>query len=82
MRLKDRVAIITGGASGIGFAIASKYASEGAKVVIIDLAGDKAEEVARKIREQGGEAVAYQGDVSSRKRVREIVSDVIKNSAR
>jgi len=78
MKLKDRVAIITGGASGIGLAIASKFASEGARVAIIDLHGERAEEAANRIREAGGEAVAYQGDVTSRERVGEIVSDVIR----
>ena len=37
MRLQDKVAIITGGASGIGYALATAYVNEGAKVVIIDL---------------------------------------------
>lgn len=78
MRLKDKVAIVTGGASGIGFAIAAKFASEGAKVVIIDVAGDKAEEAAERIRKSGGEAIAFQGDVSSRGRVEEIVSEVLR----
>jgi len=53
MRLKDRVAIVTGGASDMGFTIASKFANEGAKVAIIDIAGDKAEEAAQKIRSEG-----------------------------
>jgi NAD(P)-dependent dehydrogenase (short-subunit alcohol dehydrogenase family) len=66
MRLKDKVAIVTGGASGIGFAISSKFASEGAKVAIIDIAGDRAEEAAKRIREIGGEAIGFQGDVTSR----------------
>lgn len=78
MRLKDKVAIVTGGASGIGFAIAAKFASEGAKVVIIDIAGDKAEEAAERIRKSGGEAIAFQGDVSSRGRVEEIISEVLR----
>ncbi|MEM1654910.1 MAG: SDR family oxidoreductase [Nitrososphaerota archaeon] len=78
MRLKDKVAIVTGGASGIGFAIAAKFASEGAKVVIIDITGDKAEEAAERIRKSGGEAIAFQGDVSSRGRVEEIISEVLR----
>jgi len=77
MRLKDRIAIVTGGASGMGFAIASKFASEGAKVVIIDIAGDKAEEAAQKIRSEGREVIAFQGDVTSRERIQEIVSNVL-----
>jgi len=78
MRLEDKVAVITGAASGMGLAMASKFALEGAKVVIVDLAGDKAEEAARKIREKGGEVIAFQGDVSSRNRMSEIVSEVLK----
>lgn len=77
MRLKDRVAVVTGGASGIGFAIASKFASEGAKVAILDISGDKAEEAVKKIRESGGEAVAFQADVTSRERIQEVVSEVL-----
>lgn len=78
MRLRDKVAIVTGGASGIGFAIAAKFANEGAKVAIIDVAGDRAEEAAEKIRESGGEAIAFQGDVSLRGRVEEIISEVLR----
>lgn len=78
MKLKNKIAIVTGGASGIGFAIAAKFAAEGAKVVIIDAAGDKAGEAAKKIQESGGEAIAFQGDVTSRERVEGIVSEVLK----
>ncbi len=82
MRLKDRIAIVTGGASGIGFAIVTKFAGEGAKVAIVDIAGDKVEEAARKIRGSGGEAVAFQGDVTSRERIEEIASEVLKKYGR
>ena len=45
MRFRDKVAIITGAASGIGFATAKRLGSEGARVVIADLKGDAAEKV-------------------------------------
>ena len=44
MSLKDKVAVVTGGAQGIGFAIASKLADDGALVVIADVAEEKAKE--------------------------------------
>jgi 3-oxoacyl-[acyl-carrier protein] reductase len=47
MRLQDRVAIVTGGASGIGLATVRRFAEEGAKVVIADLDGDRAAEAAK-----------------------------------
>lgn len=56
MRLKDRVAIVTGGARGIGKAISELFAKEGAQVVIWDLL-DAGEETAEGIRMQGGQAV-------------------------
>jgi 3-oxoacyl-[acyl-carrier protein] reductase len=62
MRLKDKVAIVTGGASGFGAAIARHFVDEGAKVVILDLNGEGAARVAGNT----GKAVAVAGDVTRR----------------
>ncbi|MCL5075713.1 MAG: SDR family oxidoreductase [Chloroflexi bacterium] len=64
MRLKDKVAIITGAGSGIGRATALLFAREGAKVVVADLAQVMGEETVRAIRGEGGEAIFVQVDVS------------------
>ncbi len=77
MKLKDKVAIVTGAARGIGFAITSRFAVEGAKVIIIDLQEEDVKEAVKKIKEQGGEAFGFQGDVTSKERIEEIVSQVI-----
>lgn len=63
-RLEAKVAIITGGGTGIGEAIAHKFAREGARVIVSGLADDPIEDVARAIREAGGEAIAHGGDVA------------------
>jgi len=63
-RLKDKVAIITGGSSGIGRAITLGFVKEGAKVVIAALHEDKCKEVAEEVKENGGEATYYTLDVS------------------
>jgi len=78
MKLKDKVAIVTGASRGIGFAIASRFAAEGAKVVIIDILEEGAKEAVKKIKDQGGEAFGFQGDVTSKERIEEIVSQVLK----
>jgi len=78
MKLKDKVAIVTGAARGIGFAIASRFAAEGAKVVIIDVLEESVKEAVKKIKDQGGEAFGFQGDVTSKERIEEIVSQVLK----
>ena len=64
MRLKGKVAIVTGAGSGFGAGIARKFVAEGAKVLLVDLRGDAAEEVAATL---GGEQVAraWRADVSS-----------------
>ena len=65
MRLKDKVAIVTGAAHGMGEAEARLFANEGAKVVVADVLRDLAETVAADIRAGGGEAMAATIDVTS-----------------
>jgi NAD(P)-dependent dehydrogenase (short-subunit alcohol dehydrogenase family) len=64
-RLDGKVALITGGASGMGMVASELFASEGAKVVLTDVADDAGEQVAKKIREDGGDATYVHSDVSS-----------------
>ena len=59
MRLKNQVAIVTGGSQGIGEAIARRYAAEGAKVAIVNRTVGKGEAIADSIRKVGGEARAF-----------------------
>jgi NAD(P)-dependent dehydrogenase (short-subunit alcohol dehydrogenase family) len=65
MRLKDKVAIVTGGAHGMGEAEARLFAIEGAKVIVADILGTDAERIATDIRAGGGEATAAKIDVTS-----------------
>jgi NAD(P)-dependent dehydrogenase (short-subunit alcohol dehydrogenase family) len=63
--LKDQVAVITGGAHGIGNAIARRYAAEGARVVIADIAAETGESAAAHITDDGGVAVSVVCDVGN-----------------
>jgi NAD(P)-dependent dehydrogenase (short-subunit alcohol dehydrogenase family) len=67
MRLANKVALITGGGSGIGRESCLLFAREGAKVVAVDLRKDSAEATASEIRAAGGEAAAFAADVSKAK---------------
>jgi 3-hydroxybutyrate dehydrogenase len=69
MKLKDRTAIVTGAASGIGREIALTFAREGAKVAIADLNRAAADAVAAEIRGSGGEAIGVAMDVCSEEAV-------------
>jgi D-sorbitol dehydrogenase (acceptor) len=74
MKLQDKVAIVTGGAGGIGAAISRAYAAEGAHVVVADLAGDQ---VAALAAELGGRAFGLALDVTSRASIDAAVSAVV-----
>ncbi|KAF2145181.1 uncharacterized protein K452DRAFT_295718 [Aplosporella prunicola CBS 121167] len=71
--LAGQVAIITGSGQGIGAETAKLFANEGAKVVVSDIDAGKSEEVARRIREDGGSAVAIPGDMLDDKYLEELV---------
>ena len=75
MQLQDKVALITGAASGIGKEMAIEYAKQGAKVVIADLALEAASQTAEEIKQAGGQAFAVAMDVSSEEQVDKGVAD-------
>jgi 3-oxoacyl-[acyl-carrier protein] reductase len=77
MRLKDKVALITGAGKGIGAAIAKRFAAEGAQVVLLDVDENSVKDTAAAIVEAGGAAVAYPLDVTDRAAIRELVEEVV-----
>lgn len=76
-RLKGKVAIISGGATGMGGAASRLFAAEGAKVAIVDYNVKAAEETARAIADAGGVAKAFGADVSDEAQVRRAVADAV-----
>ncbi len=77
MQLQDKVAIITGAASGIGKEIALEYAREGAKVVIADLALEAAKATADEIIQKGGQAMAVAMNVTDEVQVDNAIAQVV-----
>jgi 3-hydroxybutyrate dehydrogenase len=77
MKLKDKTAIVTGAASGIGKEIALTYAREGAKVAIADLDKGAADAAAGEIRAGGGQALGIAMDVTSEQAVNDGVAAVV-----
>jgi 3-oxoacyl-[acyl-carrier protein] reductase len=75
--VQDRVALVTGGAQGIGAAIAQRLAAGGAKVGVLDLNADAARGVAEQITAAGGSAVGLGADVSKRDQVQAAVDALV-----
>jgi acetoin reductase-like protein len=78
MKLQGKVAIVTGGASGMGKAICLRYAKEGASVVVADMNLDGAQKVVGEIKESGGKAAATQVDVRNRQQVQAMVDTAVR----
>lgn len=78
MRLKDRVAIVTGGGSGIGRSICVNMAQEGAKVAVPDIDPQTAAETVALIKKDGGEATAFKMDVTQKSEVQTTIAAVLK----
>jgi 3-oxoacyl-[acyl-carrier protein] reductase len=83
MKLKDRVAIVTGASRGIGNAIARKLAQEGAKVVVnYNTSEEKASKLVQEIKKEGGDAITVRADVSKVTDVKELVKKTIEKYGR
>jgi len=77
MKLKDKVAIVTGAGSGIGREIAREYAREGAKVVVSDFLKDTGEATVEIIKKEGGTAVFVQADASKESDVENLMNKTV-----
>ena len=81
-RMADKVAIITGGASGIGRACCLRFAEEGAKIVVADINLERASAVADEIASAGGEAIALTVDTSIPEEVAAMASGAVESFGR
>jgi meso-butanediol dehydrogenase/(S,S)-butanediol dehydrogenase/diacetyl reductase len=75
-RFTGKAVVVTGGGHGIGRASALRFASEGARVAVVDLRGDHAEQVAKQCQAAGGDGRAYPADVTDPDRVAAVVEQI------
>ena len=81
-KLEHRVALVTGGASGLGRALCEQLAADGAFVIVTDINADGAEQIAAAIRQRGGRAAAMALDVSRETEVEQAVDEVVSTHGR
>ena len=77
MRLANKVALITGSAGGMGQVAAELFAQEGASVVVTDIVAEAGQEVVRRIKDAGGQAIFVRADVSQEAEVKGLVASAI-----
>lgn len=70
-RLEGKIAIVTGGATGIGEAICKKFAEEGARVLVVGFPEDPVDAVVSEITGNNGQAIAFKGDISEERNIRQ-----------
>lgn len=81
-RLEDRVALVSGGAQGLGRAIARRLASEGARVTVVDLNEEKGAECADVIKAEGGHAAFVRANIAKREAIEEAVAAAVADTGR
>lgn len=81
-RLEKKVAIVTGGATGIGEAISKLFAREGAKVLVVGMQQDPVKEVIEEIKKKEGVAIGYSADISSEEDAKGAIEAAVKNWGR
>lgn len=79
MKLKDKVTLITGAGSGLGRHCAQLFAAEGAKVAILDIDGDRAEQTLKLVTEAGGDAIAITADVADKQQISDAVTHTVEH---
>jgi NAD(P)-dependent dehydrogenase (short-subunit alcohol dehydrogenase family) len=82
MRLENKVALVTGGGSGIGEAAAVLFAREGAKVAVLGRTAEKLEETVKRIEAAGGQGLAVEGDVARYADMERVVGEVVEKWGR
>jgi NAD(P)-dependent dehydrogenase (short-subunit alcohol dehydrogenase family) len=79
MKLKDKVTLITGAGSGLGRHCAQMFAAEGAKVAIVDIDSDRAEQTLKLVTEADGDAIAITADVADREQITAAVNQTVEH---